>query len=166
MILEIGIAAIMFFLGVYVVYEASTYPDFSKLTAVGSDVFPKIMGGIIIICSLIVILRAAYKLLISPQKNQNLEAERAMLREIKQRFLDNKQNLPAAIGLPVMMIIYAFLLEIVGFEILSVLFLLFSMLLCRERNILRLILVPLVGTAFMYYIFHILLKIMLPMAFF
>lgn len=155
----------MLLFGGYVLYEASTYPDYSMLTPVSSDVFPTIMGWVIIICSLIVIGRAVYKLYLCPAKAQYREKDKALVAEIKARFLANRRNLPAAIGIPLMMLLYALLLNTVGFEILSVLFIFIGMLLCRERNPWRLVLIPILGTAAMYYVFHVLLKIMLPMLF-
>lgn len=165
MIIKMGMGLLMLLFGGYVVYEASTYPDFSMLTPVDSDVFPSIMGWVIIICSIIMIAREAYKLFFDADKEKYRAKEQELFAELRTRFQENKRNLPAAIGIPTMMLLYAVLLNTVGFEILSVLFLFIGMLLCRERNPLRLILIPIIGTAVMYYVFRVLLKIMLPMAF-
>ena len=165
MFLDIIISLIMIGVGGYIIYEASTYPDYSMLTPVSSDVFPKIMGWVMVICALIVLGNAVYKLWFSKDKEKYREQNRTLAEEIKTRFIENKRNLPTAIGIPVLMLAYALLLETVGFEILSVLFLFFSLLLCRERSPVKLILIPIVGTAVMYYIFHVLLKIMVPLMF-
>lgn len=163
--IDMGIGLVMLIFGGYVIYEASTYPDFSKLTPVGSEVFPYIMGGVIVICSVIVIGRSAYKLFFSETKTEAMEKEKEQFFKIWTCFQENKKNLPAVIGIPFMMLLYALLLNSVGFEILSVLFLFISMLLCHERRVPYLVFVPVLGTVAMYYIFHVLLKIMLPMAF-
>lgn len=165
MILDISISIIMLIFGGYVLYEASTYPDYSMLTPVSSDVFPKIMGWTIVICSAAVIARAVWRLNFSPKKEEYRQKDKELLLGIKERFIANRRNLPAAVGIPVLMLLYALLLNSVGFEILSVLFLLISMLLCRERNLWRLILIPILGTAAMYFVFHILLKIQVPLLF-
>ena len=165
MFLDILISVLMLAFGSYVVYEASTYPDYSKITPVSSDVFPRIMGITIIICSSIVLIKALYKLCFSKDKEKYREQDAQLAKSIKEKFVENKRNLPAAVGIPVLMLAYALLLNKVGFEILSVLFLLFSMLLCRERRPIRLILVPILGTAAMYFVFHVLLRIMVPMMF-
>ena len=159
--LNVVVSSVLLIIGIAVVIYASTFPDFSLLTRVGPDLFPSIMGWVIIICSAIVLFQALRKLASKRDSDGKIdlgeekEKFRAALAKIKER----KKNFIAMVGIPVMMLLYGLLIETVGFEILSVLFLFISILLCGERRPLRLVLIPVISTACMYLVFIVLLKI-------
>ena len=60
--LNVVVSSVLLIIGIAVVIYASTFPDFSLLTRVGPDLFPSIMGWVIIIFSAIVLFQAMRKL--------------------------------------------------------------------------------------------------------
>lgn len=106
--LNVVVSSVLLIIGIAVVIYASTFPDFSLLTRVGPDLFPSIMGWVIIIFSAIVLFQALRKLASKRDSDGKIdlgeekEKFRAALAKIKER----KNNFIAMVGIPVMMLLY------------------------------------------------------------
>lgn len=148
-----------------ILVSTSQYPDYSKITQVGPGVIPSIMAYVILAGSFILVGKAVYQLFFKRDGNGNtaLAAEKARL-EDSLRGLKQKKVLPL-IGIAALMLLFALLYETVGLELLCLFFLFFSILLCGERRIHRLILIPVLGTGCFYIVFVVFLKIPLRLMF-
>jgi len=161
LVLNVIVCVVFLLMGAGVVIYAATFPDFSIITPIGPDVFPTVMGLAIVVFSIIALVPAVKELVSHKTADGkiDLSEEKEKFNSVIAKIKERKKNFIAMICIPVMMFLYGLLIEIVGFEILSALFLFGSIFLCGERRVLRLILVPTVGTACMYVVFVMVLQI-------
>lgn len=162
------LALLMFALGGYVLSTASSWPDYSRLSVLGPEVVPKILGWFFIIAGVILLVKVAYRAFIKKVNAQGENYVQSDIAAAKAKFAYLKEKwkgVVALIALPIMMIIYASVLETVGFEICTLVFLFIALLVCQERRWYILVGVPVGLTVGIYLLFVLLLKVPLPLLF-
>lgn len=158
----------MFALGGYVLVTASSWPDFSSLSVLGPETVPQILGWFFVIAGGILIGKVLYRAFIKKVTAEGESYVHKDLAAAKAKFAYLKikwKGVVALIALPIMMIIYASVLETVGFEICTLVFLFVALLVCQERRWYILVGVPVGMTVAVYLLFSLLLKVPLPLLF-
>ena len=162
------LALLLFALGGYVYGTAATWPDYSRLSVLGPEMGPKLLGIAFIIAGVLLLLQGANRAFI---KKVNAEGENYVKKDVenaKAKFAYLKKQwkgVIALIALPIMMWIYATVLPTVGFEICTVLFMVLALLICQERRWYLLVGVPVGVTVVIYLLFRLLLNVPLPLLF-
>ncbi len=162
------LAVLLFALGGYVYGTAATWPDYSRLSVLGPEMGPKLLGIAFIIAGVLLLLQVANRAFI---KKVNADGENYVQKDIanaKAKFAYLKEHwkgVIALIALPVMMWIYATVLPTVGFEICTLVFLFVALLICQERRWYILLGVPVGMTVVIYLLFRLLLNVPLPLLF-
>lgn len=142
--------------------ETATYPDFSRMSMVGPEAIPNLLGWIIAVLSTVVLLKEVVKIIKDKTYFANQTAgAKALAKDV----WENKPGILRVVVVIGMMFLYASLLDTVGFEICSAVFLLVSMLICGIRNWKVLVLVPLGTIAVVYIVFVEALSVSVPMLF-
>ncbi len=154
--LEIGINMLFIIMIIGMVVVSSDY-DFVKGKLIGARTFPLLVGGIMSVFALVNILNALRK---------KAEMEESQVQEEVEEQISGRFNgwlrtyrVGAAIGL---MVIYYFLLLFVGFIAATLLFLPAMLYIVEYRKVTHVALVTVIGVAFLYIAFKILLGVPLP----
>lgn len=166
MIGNLILSACMLILSGIIVWETSAYPDFSGNAIVGPEVIPNLLAGFIVAIAVILILNEGYKCV----KNRNghpsyARAELAKSKEALGKLHTNKAGVLRIIAILALMFLYAALLNTVGFEICTFVFLVCAMLFTGVRDLKCLLLIPVGTVAVVYLCFVYALKVSIPMLF-
>lgn len=168
MIANMILALFLLALSGFVLRTAYSWPDFSRLSVVGPDLVPKLLGYFFLFVALVLLAQAAYKIWIKKtDENGNsywkLELEGAA--RLRGRLSENAGGILSAVCIPLLILFYGLAVKPVGFEICTVVFLFLCLLLCRERRWYILVFTPLLSTAAIYIVFKVLLRVSLPLRF-
>lgn len=168
LICDLILSAIMLALGVFVINTVSGWPDYSRLSVLGPDIFPRYLGWFFIAAGIILLAGVLYRLLLR-KKNADgvtyIEAEREGVRGAAMFVKTRWRDILTFVCLPLLMFLFAKLLKPVGFEICAVVFLFIALLLCGERRWYCLTFIPIGTTAVIYVVFCLLLKVSIPLHF-
>lgn len=149
--------------------DTAGYGDFSALVEVGPEMFPNIISWFLYIAAAAFLVKVFYKACVKKVNADGvsyMQIEREKVAAAKENMKANWKGVVGAVGVIVLMLLYAALLPTVGFEICTVVFMVGVMLLCGEHRPLRLIIIPL-GTMFgVLLIFRVILKVALPLMIF
>ena len=114
-------------------------PPFMKFNPIWPSTFPKVLSILGIICSLVIVLGLEQ----DPTESKDADIDYRRIMEYK---------LGQAIGLLVLMVVYAFALRPIGFIGATVGFLVFGSLILGERKIIQVILIALIATGAVWYL--------------
>ena len=166
MISNLILSACMLALSGVVFYETSGYADFSGMSIVGPEVIPNILATIIAVIAAIIALYEVYKCIKGSKATPTYaQTQLAHFREVKTAFLGNTSGLIRVFAIIALMFAYTMLLDTVGFEICTFIFLVASMWLTGVRNIKALVLIPVGTIAVVVGIFVYALKVSIPLMF-
>lgn len=163
MIKNLILSACMLILSSVVVHETSGYPDFSGMSIVGPNVIPNVLAGFIAVIAVILILQEVYRCVRGKKRYTHLELRKS--REAMAALAANKAGVFRIVAILALMLLYTLLLNTIGFEICTTVFLVCAMLLSGVRKVKYLILVPLGTIAAVYICFVYALKVSIPMLF-
>ena len=166
MIANLILSVCMLILSGVLIRETSSYPDFSGNSIVGPEAIPNILAGFIAVIAIIIALREIYKCVKGRNASPTyVQAELAKSKEAMGKLASNKAGLFRIIAILTLMLLYTVLLNTVGFEIFTSVFLVCAMLLTGVRNIKYLVLISLGTITVIYVCFVYALKVSIPMLF-
>lgn len=140
------VAAICLLLVSFLVFWISK--DFpSSKTGIGVSTFPKLLAGLLIIFSIVIIIQAI--------KNSSFSKKEPTFKEFK-------KGHKLIIAVIIILIIYIQMLEVLGFILSSFLLLITSMFIFGERRKIILLLVPLLFSVILYLVFSKMAMVFLP----
>lgn len=140
------VAAICLLLVSFLVFWISK--DFpSSKTGIGVSTFPKLLAGVLIIFSIIIIIQAI--------KNSSFSKKEPTFKEFK-------KGHKLIIAVIIILIIYIQMLEVLGFILSSFLLLITLMFIFGERRKIILLLVPLLFSVILYLVFSKMAMVFLP----
>jgi len=140
------VAAICLLLVSFLVFWISK--DFpSSKTGIGVSTFPKLLAGVLIIFSIIIIIQAI--------KNSSFSKKEPIFKEFK-------KGHKLIIAVIIILIIYIQTLEVLGFILSSFLLLITLMFIFGERRKIILLLVPLLFSVILYLVFSKMAMVFLP----
>lgn len=140
------VAAICLLLVSFLVFWISRGFPSSK-TGIGVSTFPKLLAGLLIIFSIIIIIQAI--------KNSSFSEKEPIFKEFK-------KGHKLIIAVIIILIIYIQMLEVLGFILSSFLLLITLMFIFGERRKIILLLVPLLFSVILYLIFDKIAMVFLP----
>lgn len=141
------VAAICLLLVSFLVFWISK--DFpSSKTGIGVSTFPKLLAGLLIIFSIVIIIQAI--------KNSSFSKKEPTFKEFK------KGHKLLIVAVIIILIIYIQMLEVLGFILSSFLLLITSMFIFGERRKIILLLVPLLFSVILYLVFSKMAMVFLP----
>lgn len=160
------LAIILIVIGIGVLISTSAYPDFGSLSVIGPEFLPNIMSYFFIFSAVVLLAKLVHKAVIRKTDAEgrsylSLEGEKVR----KACGIIFKENLRVNINVVItllLIVVYGLLLSTVGYEILTVVFLVTTMLLNGVRKPRTLILVPVLTLIAIYVIFVLLLKVQIP----
>lgn len=163
---DLILSVVLIALGSGVLISTSKYPDFGALSVIGPEFLPNIIAYFFIFAAAVFLIKLFYKAFIKKTDengNSYLEMEKQSVHAACQSiFKDNiRQNLNVVIII-LMIVAYGFLLPYVGYEILTLVFLVVSLLLNGIRKPLIIVLVPVLTVLAIYVVFVVLLKVQIP----
>lgn len=166
MIANLILSGCMLVLSGMIVLETSGYPDYSNVGVIGPDVIPNCLALFIAVIAVILALNEVYKCVKGGKATPTYaQAEIVRSKEVMTNLFANKPGLLRIIATLLLMFLFAMLLDVVGFEICTVVFLVCTMLLNGVRKLLPLVLVP-IGTVLVVYVgFVYALRVSIPMLF-
>jgi hypothetical protein len=140
------VAAICLLLVSFLVFWISK--DFpSSKTGIGVSTFPKLLAGLLIIFSIVIIIQAI--------KNSSFSKKEPTFKEFK-------KGHKLIIAVIIILIIYIQMLEVLGFILSSFLLLITLMFIFGERRKIILLLVPLLFSVILYLVFSKMAMVFLP----
>ncbi|NQU99409.1 MAG: tripartite tricarboxylate transporter TctB family protein [Parcubacteria group bacterium] len=119
----------------------------SSKTGIGVNAFPKLLAGLLIIFSIIIIIQAI--------KNSSFSKKEPIFKEFK-------KGHKLIIAVIIILIIYIQMLEVLGFILSSFLLLITLMFIFGERRKIILLLVPLLFSVILYLVFSKMAMVFLP----
>lgn len=158
----------MYVLVAIIFSQTSSYPDFGNFSIVGPEVIPNFLGWIILAIAVYIMLKEIVKILVSIKRRDETpyyKAEWIKTRDSLKSLSSNKHGVIYSVGSIILMGLYAFSMKYIGFEIATLIFILAVMLLGGERNVWKLIIVPIAAVFVVYGLFVIALKVRLPFLF-
>lgn len=163
---DLILSIILLIMGIGVLISTSQYPDFGALSVIGPEFLPNLVAYFFLIAAVVFLIKLADKTFIHKTDSNGvsyLQTEKEKVRAVCQSvFKDNFwTNLRVAITV-LMVVAYGFLLPHVGYEILTAVFLVVSMLLNGIRKPLLLVVVPILTLVAIYVVFVLLLKVQIP----
>ncbi|PKL26904.1 MAG: hypothetical protein CVV46_14375 [Spirochaetae bacterium HGW-Spirochaetae-2] len=156
--LEIGVNVLFITIAIGMFIVSADY-KFVRGTLLGARTFPLLVGSIMMVFALINI----FKTLGIQSSEENVEVEQALKELTKGKFNNwlRTYRVAAAIGL---MVLYYLMMLAVGFIFATVIFLPAMLYLNEYRKPMKVIVVTIVGVAFLYISFKVLLGVPLPTA--
>lgn len=163
------LAIVLLVMGGYILNEVNAYPDYSNLSVIGPEVFPKLIAIFFIISAIWFLLTVVWKGWIKKVDVNGvsyIEQEKVKISAGIQNVKENRASIFHLIFTIVLMIIYALLLPTVGFEILTIVFLIATMYLNGVRKPHVLLIVSVASVVAIYIFFVMILKVQIPRMFY
>jgi putative tricarboxylic transport membrane protein len=163
------LSIVLLIMGGYILNEVSAYPDYSNLSVIGPEVFPGVIAIFFMISAAWLLVTVFWKGWVkktNAEGNSYLEMEKAKIQAGIQSIKENKISIINLIVTIVLMIAYALLLPTVGFEILTIVFLIATMLMNGIRKPYMLVLISVVAVIVIYIFFVMILKVQIPRMFY
>ena len=142
---DIVAAIFLLLVSFFVFWISKGFP--SSKTGIGVSTFPKLLAGVLIIFSIIIIIQAI--------KNSSFSKEKPIFKEFK-------KGHKLIIAVIIILIIYIQMLEALGFILSSFLLLIILMFIFGERRKIILLLVPLLFSVILYLVFSKMAMVFLP----
>lgn len=150
----------------YVLYECSHMTSLAALTVIGPDFFPRACAAFCLFAAVVLLITEIYKIAtVKVEDRTYVQDELRKTREVWEMVRGNVQGVARMVVIPLLMALYGISLKKVGFEISTFVFLVLSMLVCGQRKIRYLIIVPIVAIIIVYLIFIKFLRVNIPMMF-
>lgn len=167
---ELILSIVLIVIAALVLVDTSGYHDFGALSVIGPEFLPNLIAYFFLIAAAVFLIKLAHKVFIKKVDENGksyLQTEKENVRAAcNSIFKENfRANLNVVIIL-LMIVAYGFLLPAVGYEILTIIFLLVSLLLNGIRKPHVLVLVPILTVAAIYVAFVLVLKVQIPRIFF
>lgn len=160
------LAALLFGFSGYVFYECSHMVTVAALTIIGPAFFPRACAAFCLFAAVLLVIMEIYKIVtVKVEDRTYVQDELRKTREVWEMVRGNVQGLARMIVIPILMALYGASLKKVGFEISTFVFLALSMIVCGQRKIKYLIVVPIVAIIIVYLIFIKFLRVNIPMMF-
>lgn len=163
------LAIVLLVMGGYILNEVNAYPDYSNLSVIGPEVFPKLIAIFFIISAIWFLLTVVWKGWIKKVDINGvsyIEQEKTKISAGIQNAKENRASIFHLILTIILMIIYALLLPTVGFEILTIVFLIATMYLNGVRKPHVLLIVSVASVVVIYIFFVMILKVQIPRMFY
>lgn len=163
---DLILSIVLIVISTLVLRSTSTYPDYGSLSVIGPEVFPNIIAYFLLIASAYFLICIIYKAFIKKtdaEGNSYLETEKAKVKAACNSIF--KENLAGNVKVVItilLVIAYGMLLGVVGYEILTIVFLVATMFMNGIRKPQILIIVPVVAVVVIYVFFVMILKVQLP----
>lgn len=163
---DLILSVILLGISIGVLISTSSYPDFGNLSVIGPEFLPNIMSYFFIFAAAVLLVKLIYKAFVRKTDEEGrayLALEKEKVRAAGSKiFKENfRVNLNVVITL-LLVAAYGLLLSYVGYEILTAVFLIITMLLNGIRKPRTLILVPVLTLIAIYIVFVLLLKVQIP----
>ena len=142
---DIVAAIFLLLVSFFVFWISKDFP--SSKTGIGVSTFPKLLAGVLIIFSIIIIIQAI--------KNSSFSKKEPIFKEFK-------KGHKLIIAVIIILIIYIQMLEVLGFILSSFLLLITLMFIFGERRKIILLLVPLLFSVVLYLVFSKMAMVFLP----
>ena len=163
------LAIVLLVMGGYILNEVSAYPDYSNLSVIGPEVFPKLIAIFFIISAIWFLATVIWKgwiKKVDADGNSYIETEKAKVQAGIQSMKGNKSSIIHLVITIILMIAYALLLPTVGFEVLTIVFLIATMFMNGVRKPHVLAIVSVVSVVVIYIFFVVILKAQIPRMFY
>ncbi len=165
MIAEIIMSLVLTGISLVIFAETGTYPEFGALSVIPPSFVPNILAYFFLACSAFYFIK---NFILAFVKKTNKEGESYIQIE-KDKWADSKvfivEHKKPIINLSIivaMAILYALLLDVVGYEILTAIFLSVSMFVLGERRWYILLIVPIAAIIVIYFGFVMGLRVQIP----
>lgn len=159
------LSIVLLIMGGYILNEVSGYPDYSNLSVIGPEVFPGVIAIFFILSAiwfLITVIWRGWIKKTDADGNSYIETEKAKIQAGVQSMKTNKGSIINLIITIVLMIAYALLLPTVGFEVLTIVFLIATMWMNGVRKPHVLVLISVLSVVVIYIFFVMILKVQIP----
>lgn len=163
------LSIVLLIMGGYILNEVSGYPNYSNLSVIGPEVFPGIIAVFFIISAIWILITVVWRGWIKKTDadgNSYIEVEKQKIQVGIQNMKMNKGSIINLVITIILMIAYALLLPTVGFEVLTVVFLMMTMWLNGIRKPHILVLVSVLSVVAIYLFFVMILKVQIPRMFY
>ncbi|MCF2682263.1 tripartite tricarboxylate transporter TctB family protein [Faecalicatena contorta] len=163
------LAIVLLVMGGYILNEVNAYPDYSNLSVIGPEVFPKLIAIFFIISAIWFLATVIWKgwiKKVDADGNSYIEKEKAKVQAGVQSMQGNKTSIIHLVITIILMIAYALLLPTVGFEVLTIVFLIATMFMNGVRKPHVLLIVSVVSVVIIYIFFVMILKVQIPRMFY
>lgn len=163
---ELILSVILLILGVGVLISTSAYPDFGALSVIGPEFLPNLVAYFFLLSAVVFLAKLVHKAFVKKvdeDGNSYLQMEKEKVQKACQSIFKENLKTNAGVAATMLMIVaYGLLLPHTGYEILTIIFLVVSMLLNGVRKPKILILVPVLTVIAIYIVFILLLKVQIP----
>ena len=163
---DLILSIVLIVISILVLKSTSAYPDYGSLSVIGPEVFPNIIAYFFLIAAVYFLISILYKAFVKKtdaEGNSYLETEKAKVKAAcNSIFKENLTSNVKAVFTVLMIIVYGMLFGILGYEILTVVFLVVSMLINGIRKPQTLIAVPVLAVVLIYVFCVMILKVQLP----
>lgn len=166
---DVILSVVLIIMGGYILNEVSAYPDYSNLSVIGPEVFPGIIAVFFLISAVWLLFTVIWRGWIKKTDadgNSYIETEKAKIRSGLQSMNGNLASIVNLVITIVLMIAYALLLPTVGFEVLTIVFLIVTMLMNGVRKPHVLVIVSVASVVVIYIFFVMILKVQIPRMFY
>lgn len=163
---DLILSIVLLAMGGGVLISTSKYPDFGALSVIGPEFLPNIMSYFFIFSAVIFLVKLIIKAFVKKvdeNGNSYLEMEQEKIQTVCHNIF--RKNLRTNLNVVIiiaMIVVYGVLLPYVGYEILTVIFMVISLLLNGVRKPRILILVPILTLIAIYVVFVLVLKVQIP----
>lgn len=163
---DLILSIVLIVISTLVLRSTSAYPDYGSLSVIGPEVFPNIIAYFFLIAAAYFLICIIYKAFIKKtdeEGNSYLETEKAKVKVACNSIF--KENLASNVKVVVtilLVIAYGMLLGIFGYEILTLVFLIVTMLMNGIRKPQILVGVSVATVVVIYVFFVMILKVQLP----
>ncbi|MCC8138707.1 MAG: tripartite tricarboxylate transporter TctB family protein [Lachnospiraceae bacterium] len=160
------LSAVLLILSGYILTESASFPNLGGSTFAGPGFFPSLCAGFFIFGAVVILIMEIYRIVTVREGDKTyVQMEMEKVSAVWARIKGNVVGVARMVALPVLMFAYGRLLKVWGFEISTFLFLVLGMLVCGQRKIKYLIIVPLVALVIVYLIFIRFLHVSIPTMF-
>lgn len=146
--------------------ESKEMPNLGGMTLAGPGFFPKCCAAFFTFAAAVLIIQELYKII--TVKTGDMTYVRTELKkavDLKETIKNNVSGVIRMTVIPVLMVLYGISLRGIGFEISTFVFLIASMIVCGERSLKKLLLVPVLSIIVVYLLFIKFLRVAIPTSF-